>query len=632
MPTSRATHRTYSFSEFTLDLDRGALLRAGADIKLRPKSFEMLRYLVERQGLLVTKDELLDAIWGRKVVTEDAITQCMRDIRIALSDQSQKKLLTIPRRGYIFDLPVTASDTPSRTRFASSWPRWRLAAALVLVLGVAAIWWGFGNRGVYGPLTVEPRSAIAPHSIVVLPFLDMSPGQDHGYFADGISVEVLNLLAQVPGLRVIARTSAFSFKGQNVDIATIAERLNVTHVLEGSVRKSSNTVRITAQLVNASTSEHIWSETFDRTLEDIFDIQDEIAAEVVEQLKFTLLAPVPKSRNTDPETYRLYLLATHILNQLDWGKNAQAESLLRQALQMDPNFAPAWRELGRVLWRQIGKGHSLQEDIRRSRDALDRALAIEPDDAASLAYSAWHTMEFDGDIVRAARLFERAFSIEPANENVVRATLSFAMAFGRPEDAVALGEYAIAHNPLCFSCNRNLARAYQNAGRLDEAEAAIRTVQSLFGRGDVNLGLTLLLKGQPQAALEAFGEEQSEPRRLAGVAMAMHDLGRPEDSVVAFTALLEASAYETTWNVAKVHAWMGQIDAAFEAIDKAAERDQLRAEGDIVRWKLLGTPTQSRNLVFRQLHNDPRWQEFLEKYGISAEQLADVQFKVTLPK
>jgi TolB-like protein/DNA-binding winged helix-turn-helix (wHTH) protein/Flp pilus assembly protein TadD len=626
MSTSGATHRTYSFGEFTLDLDRGALLKAGADIKLRPKSFKMLSYLVERQGLLVTKDELLSAIWGHTVVTEDAVTHCVTDIRRALHDQSKKALRTIPRRGYIFDLPVTASDTPSRTMFASRWPRWGLVTALVLVLGVAATWWGFGDRA------VKVLATTAPPSIAVLPFADMSPNGDQEYFADGISEEVLNLLAQVPGLRVIARTSAFSFKGQNVDIATIAERLNVTHVLEGSVRKSSNTVRITAQLVNASTSEHIWSETFDRTLEDIFDIQDEIAAEVVEQLKFTLLAPVPKSRNTDPETYRLYLLATHILNQLDWGKNAQAESLLRQALQMDPNFAPAWRELGRVLWRQIGKGHSLQEDIRRSRDALDRALAIEPDDAASLAYSAWHTMEFDGDIVRAARLFERAFSIEPANENVVRATLSFAMAFGRPEDAVALGEYAIAHNPLCFSCNRNLARAYQNAGRLDEAEAAIRTVQSLFGRGDGILGLTLLLKGQPQAALEAFGEEQSDPRRLAGVAMAMHDLGRPEDSVVAFTALLEASAYETTWNVAKVHAWMGQIDAAFEAIDKAAERDQLRAEGDIVRWKLLGTPTQSRNLVFRQLHNDPRWQEFLEKYGISAEQLADVQFKVTLPK
>ena len=155
MSATSAVHRTYSFGEFTLDLDRGALLKAGADIKLRPKSFEMLRYLVERQGLLVSKDELLDAIWGHTVVTEDAVTHCVTDIRRALHDQSHKALRTIPRRGYIFDLPVTkhggavtAAELPSRTRFASGWPRRGLVAALGLVLGLAAIWWGFENRRV----------------------------------------------------------------------------------------------------------------------------------------------------------------------------------------------------------------------------------------------------------------------------------------------------------------------------------------------------------------------------------------------------------------------------------------------------------------------------------------------------
>ncbi len=206
------------------------------------------------------------------------------------------------------------------------------------------------------------------------------------------------------------------------------------------------------------------------------------------------------------------------------------------------------------------------------------------------------------------------------------------MAFGRPEDAVALGEYAIAHNPLCFPCNLNLARAYQNAGRLDEAEAAIRTVQSLFGRGDGILGLTLLLKGQPQAALELFGEAQYEPLRILGTPLALYDLGRSQESAVAFKALLDASADERPWKVAQGYAWMGQIDAAFDAIDSAAKLTQLRDQGDIVRWNPLKISTEARNPLFHRLHDDPRWQEFLEKYGISAEQLADVQFKVTLPK
>jgi TolB-like protein len=241
MSASGTIHRAYTFDEFTLDLDRGALIKAGADVKLRPKSFEMLSYLVERQGLLVTKDELLSAIWGHTVVTEGAITQCMKDIRLALRDKSQRKILTIPRRGFIFELPVTENN---------------------------------------GPVTVTEAPSIA-----VLQFKDMSPERDQAYFAYGISEEILNLLAHVPGLRVIARTSSFSFKGQNVDIATISERLNVTHVLEGSVRKSSNRIRITAQLVNAKNSEHLWSEIYDRDFRSTFALQDEISVAIVRAIE-----------------------------------------------------------------------------------------------------------------------------------------------------------------------------------------------------------------------------------------------------------------------------------------------------------------------------------------------------------
>ncbi len=195
MSTSGAIHRTYSFGEFTLDLDRGALLRAGADIKLRPKSFKMLSYLVERQGLLVTKEELLDAIWGRTVVTEDAITQCVRDIRRALHDQSQKKLRTIPRRGYIFDLPVTKhggpiteSDTPSRISFPLSWPSWGVVMALVLLLGVAAIWWGLETQRV-----TDRRVVWAAQQL-----LEIDRLQDRGEFgsAFALATEVEPLLAR----------------------------------------------------------------------------------------------------------------------------------------------------------------------------------------------------------------------------------------------------------------------------------------------------------------------------------------------------------------------------------------------------------------------------------------------------
>ena len=536
-PTSSTTHRTYSFGEFTLDVDRGALQCAGEDIKLRPKSFEMLGYLVERHGRLVSKDELLAAIWGKTVVTDDAVTQCLIDIRRAIKDQSQKVIRTVPRRGYLFDIPVTehggpvtAPDIPRRGKFASSWSRWHSGAALVLFLGLVAVWWGFTDVEVGVPEAIESQPAFTSPSIAVLPFLDMSPLQDQEYLADGISEEVLNLLVQIPELRVIARTSSFSFKDQNADIAEIAERLNVTHVLEGSVRKSGDRIRITAQLVNASTSEHLWSETYDRTLDDVFAVQDDISANVIDRLRITLLAPIPKARETDPEAYRFYLRAVHLFKDSKRGELAEAESFFRKTLQLDPDFAPAWRELSRVYSREIGTGASLQEDIRRTRDTLDRALAIDPNDAASLAYSAWHIVDFDGDIVRAAQLFERAISIAPADENVLQTAFIFAITVGRLEDAITLGKYSVARNPLCQGCYLQLFGAYQLAGYLDEAEATIRTSQSLFGGGYWQLGRILLLKGQPQAALELFRDEPSDRARLIGTAMAMHDLGRSDES------------------------------------------------------------------------------------------------------
>jgi TolB-like protein/DNA-binding winged helix-turn-helix (wHTH) protein/Tfp pilus assembly protein PilF len=640
-----ATHQSYVFGEFTLDIDRGGLLRAGSDIKLRPKSFEVLRYLAERHGRLVSKNELLDSIWPNVVVTDDAVTQCLIDIRRAIGDQSQDMIRTIPRRGYIFDVTVTKSlgadaptDESSHFSIIPGVLRWRPAATLALIVLGATVWWGFEKGDFDAQMPVEPGSAIEPPSIAVLPFLDMSPQQDQEYFADGITEEILNLLTRIPELRVIARTSSFSFKGQNADIAEISNRLNVTHVLEGSIRKTGDRVRITVQLVNASTSEHLWSETYDRTMGDIFEVQDDISAKVVGKLRITLLAPIPKTSETDPEAYRMYLQAVYLVNKVGIANAAEAESLLRKALELDPNFAPAWRELSRMLGLQISTGPSLQEDIRRTRDALARGLSIDPNDAASLAFSALHVVDFDGDIVRAARILERAIAIEPANESVVPITAIFAMAYGRPEDAVALAKYTLARNPLCRACYFRLYAAYRNAGYLDEAEATIREAQNLFGQGNgqgnAQLGIIMLLKGRPQEAMEFFNEEPDSPdvTRLFGTATAMHDLGRSEESAAAIIALKEHSDDEIGWNVAQAYAWTGQIDAAFDELNRVTQLKQLRADGDVVHWQLWTISENLRSPIYRQLHSDPRWQQLLGEIGISAEQLADVQFNITLPK
>ena len=201
-----------------------------------------------------------------------------------------------------------------------------------------------------------PELHYTPNSIAVLPFVNMSDDAANEYFSDGISEELLNLLAKIPELRVISRSSAFSFKGKDFDMPTIAAQLNVAHVLEGSVRKAGNQVRITAQLIEASTDTHLWSETYDRTLDDIFSIQDEIAEAVVDVLKLTLLGDAPKAKPTDPEAYALYLQAVHVGTRSTNDALEQSNALLKQVLALAPDYARAWRGLAVVYMNQANKG------------------------------------------------------------------------------------------------------------------------------------------------------------------------------------------------------------------------------------------------------------------------------------
>src|SRR4030095_9769425 len=229
--------------------------------------------------------------------------------------------------------------------------RWAAVAIGLLVLGAVVAAFMIVSRK---PTT--SLAAISEKSIAVLPFVDMSAGKDQEYFSDGISEELLNLLAKIPQLQVTARTSSFAFKGKETGIPEIARTLHVAHVLEGSVRKAGNSVRITAQLIKAGTNTHLWSQTYDRKLDDIFAIQDEIAADVVKQLKVTLLGSAPKARTTDPEAYSLYLQAVQLGRQFTAEAFQQSDALFRKVLAIDPRYAPAWAGLARNFNNETGQG------------------------------------------------------------------------------------------------------------------------------------------------------------------------------------------------------------------------------------------------------------------------------------
>jgi TolB-like protein/lipoprotein NlpI len=462
-------------------------------------------------------------------------------------------------------------------------------------------------------------------SIAVLAFDDMSQAGDQEYLSDGIAEELLNLLAKIPELRVISRSSAFSFKGQNLELTEIAERLNVAHILEGSVRKAGNLVRITAQLIEARSDTHLWSETYDRQLDDIFAIQDDIAATVVEQLKITLLGEVPHLQEVNPEAYSLFLQARHLGRQGSVEGREQSNALYEQALAIEPGYAAAWHGLSVNYGNQTATEGLLPfaEGSALAREAAERALAIDPDNADAHARLGWITMAFDNDPAQAARHLERALQLDPANTDAIQSAAALLQTLGRLDEAIALIEYVTARDPVRPAGHYNLGIYYIYAGRWDAAIASLRTAlrlsSDLIG-AHCYIGTALLFQGNTEAALVEMTQESFEAYRLIGLAMAQHALGDIEAADAALAELIEKNEQGWAFNIAYVLAFRNETDRAFEWLDKAVEY------ADPGLAVIDGQPE------FGNLYDDPRWLPFLASIGKSPEQLAAIEFKVTLPK
>jgi TolB-like protein/Flp pilus assembly protein TadD len=494
-----------------------------------------------------------------------------------------------------------------------------LGAAAVVVVALVVIL-GRGDEALQQDATTAPK----PNSIAVLAFVNMSADPEQEYFSDGIAEELLNLLAKIPQLRVTSRSSAFSFKGKDIEVPEIARRLNVAHILEGSVRKAGNQVRITAQLIEAGSDTHLWSETYDRTLDDIFAIQDDIASDVVEQLKVTLLGEAPQVRETDPQVYALYLQARHLGDLGTPEGYEKAIELCQQALAIDPDYLAAWDELASVYINQAARGgRPTDEGFRLAREAANKALAIDPDFALAHASLGWIAMAYDGDLAAAARHLERALALEPRNTDIINNATSLALSLGRLDESIALDEYLVGRDPVKPGRHFNLGFDYISAGRWDEAIASFRTALTLspgMTGAQSLLGRALLGKGDSQAALEAMQQESFEVSRLIGEVIAHHALGQKAESDAALDELIEKYEKDAACDIAYVLAYRNEADRAFEWLDKAVEYNDPG---------LAGIVTEP---LFANVHSDSRWQPFLESIGKSPEQLAAIEFNVTLPQ
>jgi TolB-like protein/Flp pilus assembly protein TadD len=465
-------------------------------------------------------------------------------------------------------------------------------------------------------------STVVGKSIAVLPFVNMSDDASNEYFSDGLSEELLNLLAKIPGLRVTSRSSAFSYKGKDFKIADVGRELNVSNVLEGSVRKAGNQVRITAQLIKVDGDEHLWSGTYDRSLDNIFAIQDEIASAVVAQLKLKLFDDLPTIRETRPEAYAFYLQARHFSNLLTPEGWEQSNELYQRVLTIDSDYAEAWSGLSRNYINLTG--YNLLppgEGYQKAIEAANQALAIDPLNVMALSSLGWVAMTSESDLASAAQYMERALELEPSNIGLIRNSANLTKSLGRLDEAILLLEYGISRDPVNPVGHLNLGQNYVLAGRLDEAIASSHTALSLspgIGGAQYWLGEAHLRKGEPEDALAAFLLEEDDEWRVKGTALALHDLDQLTEFKEAFAELRKGWGQRWPIEIAHVYAWIGNADDVFVWLER-----EIDANG------LGGVMVDN---FFTHLHGDPRWKPLLAKAGVSANQLEAIEFKVTLPK
>ena len=490
--------------------------------------------------------------------------QSAKDIVFALSEASA---------------PVVASG--SREVFA---PRASKRNSLLLVAASILVLLGIGAAILLNRRPRAEAPATAPgHSIAVLPFTNLSDDKNQEYFSDGLSEELRELLTKVKELRVVGRTSSFAFKGKTEDLASIGQKLHVAAVLEGSVRRAGDQLRVSTQLVNVADGYQIWAETYDRKMTDVFAVQDEIAGAVVGALKVKLLPQkspaASQHRTSNPEAYNQYLLGRQFSSRQNIEGFRRAAGAYQKAIELDPSYAAAYADLAvaefEISERETGAAQA--EGRQKALAAAEKAIALDRDLAEG--YSARGQLRFwiSWDWAGAQSDFQRALSQDSGDSNTLNNHSLLLSAVGRLPEAIAATRKATSLDPLSASAWHRLGFHLNASGQLPEARKAFLRALEINPEKDLvhfDFGVTSLLGRDPRAALAEFRQEPFDVLRLAGVAMAEHDLGHATESQQALEQLIAKEAQIAAYQIAEMYAWCSEREKAFEWLDRAcAQRD-----------------------------------------------------------
>jgi TolB-like protein/Tfp pilus assembly protein PilF len=450
---------------------------------------------------------------------------------------------------------------------------------------------------------------MADRSIAVLPFVDMSEKQDQGYFADGMAEEVVNLLTRVPGIRVIGRTACSQFKGKSEDLRRIGSVLGAAYAVEGSVRRSGNRLRVTAQLFGTQDGSHLWSGSYDKDFDEVIKIQDQIAAGLVRALQVAVGVDLPsRPILKNALGYDLYQRGRHALDRFDKVGFESAAGYFEQALALDPSALRAAESLALVHIYIAEWGYAPpREGFERARTSCEGVLKLNPSSGMAYAQLALIHAVYDWDWAAAVGKVQRALALDPRDPGILVTAGIIHLALGRMNEAVAFYNAASALDPLGAVSHGALGTIYYRIGRLSEAETEFRRaleISPTYLWAHWSLGAVLLTAGRLDAALSQMQQVTPDCGSDAGLALVYHAMKRNAESDAALARATKADAGRWAYGIAEVHAYRGEIDPAFTWLDRAYRQK------DVVLYRLKGDP------LLRNLEPDTRHKALLKRMNL----------------
>jgi TolB-like protein/Tfp pilus assembly protein PilF len=584
-------HSVIRVGAWRVDPALDEISNGGQTVKLEPRLMRLLVCLAEYAGQVVGVERLLEEVWKDVVVTPDSVYHAVAVLRRILGDDAKDPsyIANVLRRGYRLVAPVAPWVDPSAGPGEDS-----LAGA---------------EKVSTAAHTKMATTTVTEKSIAVLPFEDMSEKRDQGYFADGMAEEVVNLLARVPGIRVIGRSSSFQFKGRNEDLRTIGSVLGAAYVLEGSVRRSGNRLRVTAQLIGTQDGSHLWAGSYDKDFEEVLQIQDQIAASLVRALQVAVGVDLPSRPILRSALgYDLYQRGRHALDRFDKVGFESATGYFEQALALDPTSLRAAESLALVHVYIAEWGYAPpREGFERARISCERVLKLHPTSGMAQAQLALIHSVYDWDWAAAVGKVQRALALDPRDPGILVTAAIIHVSLDRLDEAAAFFNAALALDPLGAVSHAGLGTISYRLGRLREAEARLRAaieVSPTFLWAHWTLGIVLLAAGKLDAALAQMHRATSDGGADAGFALVYHAMKRKTESDAALVRATNAYAEHWAYVVAEVHAYRGEIEQAFAWLDRAYRQK------DVTLHRVKGDP------LLKNLEPDPRYKAFLHRMNL----------------